>query len=87
MEQRLKKKLSNLGSNGGREVGTKAWHYYWCYAVLTDRSLAWLSSERPNKQLTETDIDTSSQALGWDQGSPMEKLGEGLKDLKGMATP
>jgi hypothetical protein len=24
MEQRLKKKLSNLGSNGGREVGTKA---------------------------------------------------------------
>jgi hypothetical protein len=35
--------------------GSKAWHYYWCYGVLTNRSLAWLSSERPNKQLTETE--------------------------------
>ena len=25
--------------------------------VLTDRSLAWLLSERPNKQLTETEAD------------------------------
>jgi hypothetical protein len=29
-------------------AGTKPWHDYWCHGVLTDRSLAWLSSERPN---------------------------------------
>lgn len=38
-------------------VDSKAWHYYWCYGVLTD-SLAWLSSERTNKQLTETETDS-----------------------------
>jgi hypothetical protein len=30
--------------------GSKAWHYYWFFSVLTDRSLTWLSSERLNKQ-------------------------------------
>ena len=33
------------------------------YDVLTDRSLAWLSSERPNKQLTETEADTYTQPM------------------------
>jgi hypothetical protein len=28
-----------------------------------DRSLAWLSSEGPNKQLTETDADTYTQPM------------------------
>jgi len=26
--------------------------------MLTDRSLAWLSSDRPNKQITEAEADT-----------------------------
>ena len=31
--------------------------------MLTDRSLAWLPSERSNKQLKESDADTSSQPM------------------------
>lgn len=42
--------LPKLGSIS--EGGTRSWHYYWCCGVLTDGSLAWLHSERPNKQLT-----------------------------------
>ena len=36
--------------------------------MLTDRSLAWLSSKRLKKQLTETDADTYTQALHLGQG-------------------
>jgi hypothetical protein len=49
--------------------GYKPVQYYWCYDVHTDRSLAWLTSERPNEQLTETDLDTSTQPLDWIWGS------------------
>ena len=41
--------------------GSKGWHYYWCYNVLADRNLAWLPSLRPQKQLKESDADTSNQ--------------------------
>jgi hypothetical protein len=34
------------------------------YDVLTDWSLAWLSSERPYQQLIETETDTYTQPLG-----------------------
>jgi hypothetical protein len=46
-------------------------------------SLAWLPSERPYHQLTETDTDTPNH---WTEvgGGAMEELGEGLKKLKGM---
>ena len=37
-------------------------------------------------QLTEIDVDTYS-LLGLRSGIPMEVLGEGLKELTGMATP
>ena len=53
--------------------------------VLSDRSLAWLSSERFYQQLTETDADTGNH---WTEARTlMEELGEILKELKGMATP
>ena len=42
--------------------GSKAQHYY-CYSVLTDRSLAWQPSERPNKQLAKTDTGTYIQPM------------------------
>jgi hypothetical protein len=51
----------NLGSNS--MGGPKAWHYCWCYGVFTDRSLAWLPSEKPNKQLIKTDTDTDTQPM------------------------
>jgi hypothetical protein len=70
MEKRLRERRSSdqpkLGSISGN---SKAWHYYWCYGVLTDRSLAWLSSERPNKQLAETEADNLHPTnIVWSQG-------------------
>jgi hypothetical protein len=53
---------------------------------LTDRSLAWLISERLYQQLTERCINLQP-TIGLRSGTPMEELGEGLKELKGMATP
>lgn len=58
-------------------------------AVFADRSPAWLSSERLYQQLTETDEDTHSQPLKDTYSQPgthMEES-EGLKELKGTATP
>ena len=37
--------------------------------MLTDRSLAWLPSERPNKQLKESDADIYTQPMDRSQGS------------------
>ena len=51
----------NLGSSSRGD--SKAWHYYWCYGLLTDRRLAWLPSERPNKQLKESDADIYIQPM------------------------
>ena len=48
--------------------------------MLADRSLVWLSSERLCQYLTKTDADTHSPE------TPMEELGEELKELKGIAT-
>jgi hypothetical protein len=39
--------------------------YSWKYDVLTDRILAWLTSERPYLQLTETEADPYTQPLDW----------------------
>jgi hypothetical protein len=52
--------------------------------VLTDGSLAWLYSERPYQQLTETEAYTNIELKS---GTPLIELGEGLKKLKGRATP
>ena len=41
-----------------------------CYDMLTDRNLAWLSSERPNQQLTETEADTYTHRLDGSQEPP-----------------
>ena len=38
------------------------------YGVLTDRSLAWLSSERTNKQVKESDANTYTQTMDRRQG-------------------
>jgi hypothetical protein len=43
-----------------------------------------VSSERLCQSLTNTDVDVCSQL---NTGNPIEELGEGLKELKGFATP
>lgn len=55
-------------------LGTNPKYYYWCNVVLAARSLAWLSSERPCKQLTKTDIDITSNH--WTEvNNPYGKVG------------
>ena len=51
--------------------------------MLADWSLACLSSERLYQQLIETEADTAN--VGLRSETPMEELGEGLKELKRMA--
>jgi hypothetical protein len=56
--------------------------------VLADRTLVWLFPERFYQHLTNIDADTHRQStIGLSPGTPMEELGEGLKELKGIATP
>ena len=52
--------------------------------MLTDRSLAWLSSERLYQQVTETDLH---KIIGQKPETPVVELGEGVKKLKRKATP
>jgi hypothetical protein len=54
--------------------------------MLTDRSLAWLFSERPNKQLKESDADTYTQSMDRRQGPPMVELRKSWKKLRRRAT-
>ena len=70
MEKRLKERWSNdwpnLGSiSGGGRVGRPRPYTITdaMICLLTDRKLAWLSFERSNQQLTETDTDTYTQPL------------------------
>jgi hypothetical protein len=64
MEKRLRERSNDWLKFGSISRGcSKAWHCYWWYGVLTDRSLAWLPSKRPNKQLQESDTDTYTQPM------------------------
>jgi hypothetical protein len=49
----------------GRLQGLTLWL---CYGELTDRSLAWLSSERPNKLLKASDVGTYTWPMDRSQG-------------------
>jgi hypothetical protein len=85
-EKRLKGRRSNdqPKSWSSSMEGTKDWHYSWRPGVLTDGTLAWLSSERPKKQLTETAADTYTPnhwtkvrgPSGWIRSSIEETEGE-----------
>jgi hypothetical protein len=55
--------------------------------MLTDRSLPWLSSKRPNKQLTETNADTYAKPMDLSQEAPVVELKRGWKKLKRSVTP
>ena len=56
------------------------------YDVPTDRSLAWLSSERPYQQLTKTDADTYSQPLD-EVGDPYGRVREKIEGTEGDGNP
>jgi hypothetical protein len=52
--------------------------------VLTDRSLAWMFSERLCQQLRFRYLQP---IIGLSRGIPRDELGEAMKELKGIATP
>jgi hypothetical protein len=89
MQKRLRERISSEQENLGSlsRGGTKVWHYYWCYGVLIDRSLAWLSSERPNKQLTKTDADTYTHPVDRSYGWIRERLEEAEEEGNPIGTP
>jgi hypothetical protein len=64
---------------------SKAWHYYWCSVLLIDRSLAWLPSERPNKNLTER-CRYLHPTNGLKLGTPVAELRKGWKKLRRVTT-
>jgi hypothetical protein len=47
--------------------------------MLTDRSLAWLSSERLHPAADSDECRDPEPNSGWSLGTLMEKLGKGLK--------
>ena len=51
--------------------------------MLADRRLIQLSTERLCQILTNTDMGVLQPTIGLSTGTPMEELGEGLKELKG----
>jgi hypothetical protein len=57
-----------------------------CLEVLADRRLIWLSSERLCQGLTNAEVDTHL-IIGLSEGSQMEKLEKGLKELRRFAAP
>jgi len=66
MEKKLMERSSSDWPNLG---GSKAWHYYSSYDVLTDRNLTRVPFKRSNKQLIEKDTDTYTQPMDWSPGS------------------
>ena len=54
--------------------------------MLTDRSLAWLSRERPNKQLTETDRNLHP-TIELKSGTLMVELGFLLEEAEEEGNP
>jgi hypothetical protein len=65
VEQRLKERPSRHCPTCGfiPYTVTKPRHYCGCQEVHADRSLIWLSPERPCQSLTNTEVDAHSQPL------------------------
>jgi hypothetical protein len=86
----MEKRPKERWLNGWPNLGSISWGLGGALRPDTDAmmclySLAWLFSERPNKQLTETNqILTPNHCT--EVGGPYES-GEGLKEMKGRVTP
>ena len=63
-EKPEEKKVQQQSQSGiqlkGRPQGL---HYYWGYGVLTKRDILLLTSERPSKQLKESNVDICTQPM------------------------
>ena len=70
LEQRLKERLPRHCPTWGfiTYTVTKPRHYCGCQEVNAERSLVWLSPEKPCQSLTNTETDIRSQPLDWARG-------------------
>ena len=62
-------------------VVIRPWYYYWCYFVLADSNLAWLSSKRLYEQLTETDADAPCNKQWTEVGDPYGRVRGRIKGI------
>jgi hypothetical protein len=68
-------------------ASTSPWHYKWYSAVLEDRSIAWLSSERLHSAADSNECRDPQPNSEWSSGSLIEELVEGLRAPKRIETP
>jgi hypothetical protein len=76
-EEPEKKKVQQQAQSGIQlKVRSQGLTLYWGYGAFTKSDLSWLPSERPKKQLEESDADICIQPNGQKQLTPVVELGK-----------
>jgi hypothetical protein len=91
-ETKMDKGLKERRSSGMPKLrpcskeGLKAWHYYWCYGVLTNKGLSLLPSKKAQKAAERVRYKYLYTTNGQKLVSTVVELGKGWKKLSRRAT-